>query len=123
MRDVERQLDTVVDNRRAELQELTARTKLILTQKTKDKNKLYGKRSSEAVADCVEEQRGITESVQAPDRFAASANSRVVGLSIVSTAHSAITLPPTRVVSSARALSTLIAGDIGNGRNGGDAGP
>ncbi|MEX3860435.1 IS5/IS1182 family transposase, partial [Paraburkholderia sp. BR10923] len=41
MRDVERQLDTVVDNRRAELQELIARTKRILTQKTKDKNKLY----------------------------------------------------------------------------------
>ncbi|MEX3816753.1 IS5/IS1182 family transposase, partial [Paraburkholderia sp. BR13439] len=41
MRDVERQLDTVVDNRRAELQELIARTKRILTQKTKDRNKLY----------------------------------------------------------------------------------
>ncbi|MGF6735683.1 IS5 family transposase [Paraburkholderia youngii] len=41
MRDVERQLDTVVDNRRAELQELIARTKRILTQKTKDENKLY----------------------------------------------------------------------------------
>ncbi|MGF6439251.1 hypothetical protein QF001_000008 [Paraburkholderia youngii] len=41
MRDVERQLDTVVDNRQAELQELIARTKRILTQKTKDKNKLY----------------------------------------------------------------------------------
>ena len=41
MRDVERQLGTVIDSRRAELEELIARTKRILTQKTKDRNKLY----------------------------------------------------------------------------------
>lgn len=41
MRDVERQLGAVVDGKRAELQELIARTRRILTQKTKDKNKLY----------------------------------------------------------------------------------
>ena len=34
-------MHTVVDGRRAELQELIARTTRILTQKTKDKNKLY----------------------------------------------------------------------------------
>jgi IS5 family transposase len=41
MRDVERQLGTVIDSRRAELEELIARTKRILTQKTKERNKLY----------------------------------------------------------------------------------
>ena len=41
MRDVERQLGTVADGSRAALQELIGRTKRILSQKTKDKNKLY----------------------------------------------------------------------------------
>lgn len=41
MRDVERQINTVVESRRADLEELIARTKRILTQKTKDGNKLY----------------------------------------------------------------------------------
>jgi transposase, IS5 family len=40
-RDIERQLDTVVDSRRADLQELIAGRTQILTHKTKDKNKLY----------------------------------------------------------------------------------
>ncbi|WP_213299188.1 IS5 family transposase [Paraburkholderia sacchari] len=41
MRDVERQLDSVADCGRAGLQELIGRTKRILSQKPKDKNKLY----------------------------------------------------------------------------------
>jgi IS5 family transposase len=41
MRDVERQLDTIADCSRAALQELIGRTKRILSQKPKDKNKLY----------------------------------------------------------------------------------
>lgn len=41
MRDVERQLDTVADCSRAALQELMGRTKRILSQKPKDRNKLY----------------------------------------------------------------------------------
>ncbi len=41
MRDVERQLGSVVEHGRAALQELIGRTKRILSQKTKDKNKLY----------------------------------------------------------------------------------
>jgi IS5 family transposase len=41
MRDVERQLDSVADQCRTALQELIARTKRILSQKQKDKNKLY----------------------------------------------------------------------------------
>jgi transposase, IS5 family len=41
MRDVERQLGSVVDCNRSALQALIANTKRILTQKTKDKNKLY----------------------------------------------------------------------------------
>jgi transposase, IS5 family len=41
MRDVERQLGAVADCSRGALQELIANTKRILSQKTKDKNKLY----------------------------------------------------------------------------------
>jgi IS5 family transposase len=41
MRDVERQLDSVADTNRAALQELIGRTKRIVSQKPKDKNKLY----------------------------------------------------------------------------------
>ncbi|KVN07129.1 MULTISPECIES: IS5 family transposase [unclassified Burkholderia] len=41
MRDVERQLDSVTDQSRTALQELVARTKRILSQKQKDKNKVY----------------------------------------------------------------------------------
>jgi IS5 family transposase len=41
MRDVERQLGAVTDDRRAGLQKLIGRTKRILSQKTKDRNKLY----------------------------------------------------------------------------------
>ncbi|MDP9651279.1 IS5 family transposase [Paraburkholderia caledonica] len=41
MRDVERQGDQVADSNRAALQELIDRTKRILSQKAKDKNKLY----------------------------------------------------------------------------------
>jgi transposase, IS5 family len=41
VRDVERQLDTVADCSRAALRELIGRTKRILSQKPKDKNKLY----------------------------------------------------------------------------------
>jgi IS5 family transposase len=41
MRDVDRQLDTVANDRQAALQELIGRTKQILSQKQKDKNKLY----------------------------------------------------------------------------------
>ncbi|WOD16767.1 IS5 family transposase [Paraburkholderia kirstenboschensis] len=41
MRDVERQVDAVADCSRAALQELIGRTKRILSQKLKDKNKLY----------------------------------------------------------------------------------
>jgi IS5 family transposase len=41
MRDVERKLDQVCDKRRAAVEELIARTNRILTQKPKDKNKLY----------------------------------------------------------------------------------
>jgi IS5 family transposase len=41
MRDVERQLDSVAEGSRVALQELIGRTKRILSQKTKDKNKLY----------------------------------------------------------------------------------
>jgi IS5 family transposase len=41
MRDVERQLDSVADTGRTALQELVGRTKRILSQKQKDKNKLY----------------------------------------------------------------------------------
>ncbi|MGF6604375.1 IS5 family transposase [Paraburkholderia sp. GAS448] len=41
MRDVERQLDAVADCSRAALQELIGRTKRILSQKPKDRNKLY----------------------------------------------------------------------------------
>jgi IS5 family transposase len=41
MRDVERQLDSVAEASRVVLQELIGRTKRILSQKTKDKNKLY----------------------------------------------------------------------------------
>jgi IS5 family transposase len=40
-RDVERQLHTVADRHRTALQELIGRTKRILSQKQKDKNKLY----------------------------------------------------------------------------------
>ena len=41
MRDVERQVAQVADSGRAELQELIDRTKRILSQKPKDKNRLY----------------------------------------------------------------------------------
>jgi len=41
MRDVERQLDDVAQQSRAALEDLLGRTKRILTQKQKDKNKLY----------------------------------------------------------------------------------
>lgn len=41
MRDVERQLDDVAEQSRAALEDLIGRTKRILTQKQKDKNKLY----------------------------------------------------------------------------------
>ncbi|ADG20769.1 IS5 family transposase [Paraburkholderia atlantica] len=41
MRDVERQLDSVADTGRIALQELISRTRRILSQKQKDKNKLY----------------------------------------------------------------------------------
>jgi len=41
MRDVERQLDGVAQQSRAALEELIGRTKRILSQKQKDKNKLY----------------------------------------------------------------------------------
>jgi transposase, IS5 family len=41
MRDVERQLDCVADTGRSGLQELIGRTKRILSQRQKDKNKLY----------------------------------------------------------------------------------
>ncbi|WP_175233554.1 IS5 family transposase, partial [Paraburkholderia humisilvae] len=41
MRDVERQVDPVSEERRVALQELIGRTKRILSQKTKDRNKLY----------------------------------------------------------------------------------
>jgi transposase, IS5 family len=41
MRDVERQIDAVSDGSRAALQELIGRTKRILSQKAKDKSKLY----------------------------------------------------------------------------------
>ncbi|CAG4920642.1 IS5 family transposase [Paraburkholderia gardini] len=41
MRDVERQMDSVAENSRAALQDLLDRTKRILSQKMKDKNKLY----------------------------------------------------------------------------------
>lgn len=41
MRDVERQVDSVSEGSRVALQELIGRTKRILSQKTKDKNKLY----------------------------------------------------------------------------------
>jgi IS5 family transposase len=41
MRDVERQVDAVADCSHAALQELIGRTKRILSQKPKDKNKLY----------------------------------------------------------------------------------
>ena len=41
MRDVERQLDTVADHKQTTLQELIGRTKRILSQKQKDRNKLY----------------------------------------------------------------------------------
>ncbi len=40
-RDVERQLDAVADHNRTALQDLIGRTKRILSQKPKDKNKLY----------------------------------------------------------------------------------
>ncbi|AOJ58531.1 hypothetical protein AQ477_18035 (plasmid) [Burkholderia thailandensis] len=41
MRDVERQVDGVAQQSRAALEDLIGRTKRILTQKQKDKNKLY----------------------------------------------------------------------------------
>ncbi len=41
MRDVERQLGAVVDCSRTGLQELIGRTKRILSQKPKDRNKLF----------------------------------------------------------------------------------
>jgi transposase, IS5 family len=41
MRDVERQFDSVADTGRSALQELIGRTKRILSQKQRDKNKLY----------------------------------------------------------------------------------
>ncbi|SAL52533.1 hypothetical protein AWB72_05606 [Caballeronia concitans] len=41
MRDVERQLDSVADTGHSALHELIGRTKRILTQRQKDKNKLY----------------------------------------------------------------------------------
>uniref|UniRef100_UPI0038996AFA IS5 family transposase n=1 Tax=Paraburkholderia nodosa TaxID=392320 RepID=UPI0038996AFA len=41
MRDVERQLDSVADTGRIALQELIGRTRRVLSQKQKDKNKLY----------------------------------------------------------------------------------
>ncbi|TDF97006.1 IS5 family transposase [Paraburkholderia guartelaensis] len=47
MRDVERQIDAVSDGSRASLQELIGRTKRILSQKTKDKNKLYAMHAPE----------------------------------------------------------------------------
>jgi len=47
MRDVERQLDAVADCSRAALRELIGRTKRILSQKPKDKNRLYALRAPE----------------------------------------------------------------------------
>lgn len=47
MRDVERQLDSVADTGRTALQELIGRTKRILSQKRKDKNKLYAPHAPE----------------------------------------------------------------------------
>ena len=41
MRDIERQVDRASDSGRVALLELIARTKRILSQKPKDKNKLY----------------------------------------------------------------------------------
>jgi IS5 family transposase len=41
MRDVERQIESVTEQSRAALRELLARTKRIMTQQPKDKNKLY----------------------------------------------------------------------------------
>jgi IS5 family transposase len=47
MHDVERQLDSVADTGRCALQELIGRTKRILLQKQKDKNKLYAPHAPE----------------------------------------------------------------------------
>lgn len=59
MRDVERQLDGVTQPSRAALEDLIGRTKRILLQKQKDKNKLYALHAPEV--ECVAKGKRIVQ--------------------------------------------------------------
>lgn len=62
MRDVERQLDAVADRSCAALQELIGRTKRILSQKPKDRNKLYALHALEV--ECLAREGAHTVRIQ-----------------------------------------------------------
>ena len=62
MRDVEGQLESVADTRRSALQELIGRTRRILSQKQKDRNKLYALHAPEV--ECLVKGKART-----PDEF------------------------------------------------------
>jgi IS5 family transposase len=81
MRDLERQLNGVAGQTRAALEELISRTKRILTQKQKDKNKLYALHAPEV--ECLAKvRREVANIIVSPAHKVGDETGRSVGRSL-----------------------------------------
>lgn len=79
MRDVERQLDSVVEGSRSALQELIGRTKRILSQRQKDKNKLYALHAPEVECLAKVRRNKVANIIVSPAHKAGDETGRSVG--------------------------------------------